>query len=99
MLFIELTFSENKALAKDYMAAHNDWLQKSFDDGVFLMSGSLASGQGGVILAKGSLNELQARVASDPFVEHGIVRAELKEFSVGKCHSSLADLIDQGVSA
>jgi uncharacterized protein YciI len=94
MVFIQLKFSDNKVLAKDYMAEHNAWLQKAFDEGVFLLSGSLKGGAGGVILANVSGSELDARIASDPFIEHGIVAAEIIEFSVGKHQASLTAALE-----
>jgi uncharacterized protein YciI len=94
MVFIQLKFSGNKALAKEYMAEHNAWLQRGFDEGVFLLSGSLKGGTGGVILANVSGSELDARIASDPFVERGVVSADIVEFSVGKNQTSLTAALE-----
>lgn len=75
-----LTFAENRGAAAAAVAAHNDWISKGFADGIFLCVGSLAQGAGGVVLAHGeSLAAHQARIAADPFVEQGIVRAEIHE--------------------
>lgn len=84
MHIIFLRFTAEKARAGAFMAAHNAWLQQGFNDGIFLMSGGLVPGLGGVILAHGpSAAEIQARVAADPFVIEGIVTAEISEVTPG----------------
>lgn len=40
MYVVTLTFSENKARAADLMEAHKAWIQRGFDEGLFLMVGS-----------------------------------------------------------
>ena len=82
MFFIFLRFSRNKAAAKDFMAAHNAWIAKGFDDGVFLAAGSLHPSAGGAILAHNCSREaLEARVNEDPFVAEDIVSPEIQEMS------------------
>ena len=41
MFMVLLKFSENKAQASQFMEAHNAWIKQGFDDGVFLLVGSL----------------------------------------------------------
>lgn len=78
MYVVLLRFSTNKAKAPDHMAAHRTWIQRGVDDGVFLLVGSIRSGQGGAILAAdSSADALQSRVDADPFVVHDIVKAEI----------------------
>ncbi|WP_029014766.1 YciI family protein [Niveispirillum irakense] len=90
MHIIFLRFTAEKARAGAFMAAHNAWLQHGFDDGIFLMSGGLAPGLGGVILAHGSsAAEIHARVAADPFVIEGIVTAEINEVTPGRLDERL----------
>ncbi len=47
MFIVLLKFADNKAKAGELMDGHNAWLARGFDDGVFLLAGSLAGGQGG----------------------------------------------------
>lgn len=78
MFCVALRFSHNKAQAAQFMAAHKRWLEQGFDDGVFLLSGSLAGQHGGMVLAHDTTRDaLEARVALDPFVAHGVVVAEI----------------------
>ncbi|MBC2904697.1 hypothetical protein [Streptomyces cupreus] len=77
-----LRFSANKAAAAEHMAEHQNWIRKGVDDGVFLLVGSIQPGQGGAVLATGiTLEDLQARLAQDPFVVHDVVAAEVIEIA------------------
>lgn len=89
MFIVLLKFSENKANAKKYMEAHNTWIKQGFDDGVFLLVGSLVDSiepsLGGSVLAYNtSREELEQRVQADPFVAENVVSAEIIEISPKK---------------
>jgi uncharacterized protein YciI len=93
MYVVLLRFSANKILAPEHMAAHREWIRKGVDEGVFLLVGSIRSGQGGAILAAGpSSEELQARVNQDPFVVHDIVKAEIVDIDPSITSPGLAFL-------
>lgn len=52
--------------------SHREWLDRHYCSGLFLVSGRMVSGQGGVILAKAETQaELEAVFAEDPFVLAG----------------------------
>jgi uncharacterized protein YciI len=73
-----LRFTAARPTAQPWMAAHRAWLERGFDDRVFLLAGSLVDGAGGALLATGtSLEALQSRLRDDPFVAHGIVEVEI----------------------
>src|SRR2546427_12966885 len=60
MFIVLLKFSDNKASASQFMEGHNAWLKRGFDNGVFLLAGSLQPKRGGGILAQhASLAQLQ----------------------------------------
>jgi uncharacterized protein YciI len=81
MFIVLLKFSANKAQAGQFMDSHKAWLKRGFDDGVFLVAGSLKPQGGGGIMAHNiSRQDLQARVDDDPFVAHNIVAPEIIEF-------------------
>lgn len=50
MFIVLLKFSEKKSKASQYMQGHNEWLKRGFDDGVFLMAGSLQPNLGAGLL-------------------------------------------------
>lgn len=82
MFIIQLRFSDNKSYAGQFMAGHNDWLKRGFDDGVFLVAGSLLPNLGGAIIAHNiSLSDLKKRVKDDPFVSGNVVVADILEIS------------------
>jgi len=82
MFIVLLKFSGNKGQASQYMEAHNAWVKRGVDDGVFLLVGSLQPSLGGGILAHDtSLMDLQNRVNDDPFVVADVVAAEILEIS------------------
>lgn len=93
MFVVLLKFSERRDQAGQHMAGHRDWLKRGFDDGVFLLAGSLRPEQGGAIVAHNtSLAELQRRVDDDPFVAQEVVRAEILDVAPARCDQRLAFL-------
>jgi len=94
MFIVLLKFSDNKASASQFMEGHNAWLKRGFDNGVFLLAGSLQPKQGGGILAQNtSLAQLQRIVDDDPFVVANVVTAEILEFTPSKAEDRLAFLL------
>lgn len=93
MLLITLTFAD-KSKAPLLMEGHKEWLQKGFDDGVFLLSGSLSGGAGGAILATSSdRSSIEARVSEDPFVAENVVTANIIEFTPSRADERLSFLM------
>ncbi|MCD7061454.1 YciI family protein [Pelagibacterium xiamenense] len=94
MFVVFLKFSANKDRAGAFMDAHNSWLRRGFDAGVFVLAGSLQPRLGGGILAHSVSREaLEARVAEDPFVAEGIVSAEIVELAPAKADPRLDFLV------
>ena len=96
MFVVLLKFAENKSKAGEFMEGHNQWIKSGFDDGVFLLVGSLQPSLGGAVVAHNiSLLELNAKVDEDPFVKEGIVNAEILEIDPKKADSRLSFLIGE----
>ncbi len=96
MFVVLLKFSTNKAEAARFMEGHKAWLQRGFDDGMFLLAGSLQPQLGGAILAhNATLAELQARVKDDPFVAENVVSAEILEIAPTRADDRLAFLLGE----
>lgn len=94
MFVVLLRFSDNKDQVAEFMEGHKAWLKSGFDDGVFLLAGSLQPNLGGGIVAYNtSLADLQSRVGNDPFVAENVVSAEVLEISASKADSRLEFLI------
>lgn len=93
MFIILLKFGANKDKAAAHLDGHKAWIKQGFDDGVFIMVGSLKPNAGGGVLATGeSRAEIEARVAADPFVAEGIVEAEVLELDPARADDRLAFL-------
>ena len=96
MFIVLLKFSGNKARAGQFMDGHKAWLKRGFDDGVFLLAGSLQPNQGGGILAQAdSLPDLQRRVNDDPFVAEDVVTAEIVEIAPSRADDRLSFLLPE----
>ena len=94
MYIVLLRFSANKAQAGRFMDGHNAWLKRGFDDGVFILAGSLQPNQGGGIVAHHTTRaDLEVRVSGDPFVAEGVVSAEVLEISPAKTDERLQFLL------
>lgn len=95
MFIVLLRFSGNKGNAGQFMEGHKEWIKQGFEDGVFLLAGSLQPNTGGGILAhKTSLAELQSRVNADPFVAEDVVHAEIMEITPSRADERLGFLVD-----
>ena len=76
------------------MEGHKEWIKRGFDDGVFLLTGSLQPNLGGGIVAHNtSLADLENRVNDDPFVAENVVTADILEITPSKTDDRLAFLL------
>lgn len=90
MFVVTLKFSDNKAKAPDLMGAHKAWIQRGFEQGLFLMVGSLQPNMGGGIFAHDTTREdLEAFVQEDPFVVEKVVTAEILEITPARLDDRL----------
>ena len=95
MFFVTLTFGANRQAAGQHMEGHKAWLKRGFDDGIFLVAGSLTPGEGeaggGGILAHGLPRlDLERRVAEDPFVAEDVVRPGIVELAPARADDRLS---------
>lgn len=94
MFVVFLKMTGDRARAGEFMDAHKAWIKRGFDDGVFLVTGSLQPKLGGAVIAHNtSLPDLQARVGEDPFVAEKIVSADIHEITPAKADSRLDFLL------
>ncbi|WP_457280931.1 YciI family protein [Polaromonas sp. P5_D5] len=95
MFCIFLKFSSNKGQAAVHVAGHKRWIDQGFGDDVFLVTGSLAGNQGGMVLAYNTTREaLETRVALDPFVAEKVVEAEIAEMTPNRAEERLQFLLE-----
>lgn len=95
MFIVLLKFSDNKGKAGQFMEGHKEWIKRGFEDGVFLLVGSLQpSLGGGIVVHNTSLSDLQSRVNTDPFVVEHVVNAEILELAPSKADARLNFLLN-----
>lgn len=95
MFIVLLTFSDNKDKAGQFMEAHKKWIERGFDEGVFLLVGGLQPNLGGGIVAHGtSRSDLQSRVNEDPFVVENVVTAQILDIAPSRADARLQFLLD-----
>ena len=94
MFIVLLKFAADKARASELMEGHKAWIERGFDDGVFLLTGTLRPALGGAILAHNtSLPDLQRRLNDDPFVAEGVVGAEILDIATARADERLASVL------
>lgn len=94
MFIVFLRFSAARDQAGRLMQSHKDWIQRGFDEGVFLLAGSIQPQAGGAILAHGvTFDALQERVNRDPFVTEDVVQAEIVEVSPSRADERFGFLL------
>lgn len=74
--------------------AHREWLKQGYADGVFVVSGPKRPRTGGVIIARGEIEALRARLAEDPFAKAGAADYEITDFATGFIASGLETFRD-----
>lgn len=95
MFIVVLKFGENKEKAPEFMEGHKAWLAKGFEDGVFVLAGSLIPGLGGSVIVQGvSAKEVEALVNEDPFVIEKVVTSEIMEIAPSRVDDRLEFLLE-----
>ena len=73
-----------------HMKAHIAWLERGYEQGLFLLSGRRNPRTGGVIVCRGHKAEVEALAASDPFVATGAATVEVIEFNASWAADAVA---------
>lgn len=89
MFILSLTYVKPMEEADRVMAPHMAWVNAGYDGGMFLASGRKNPRTGGVILARGDRDEIEAYVAADPFTVEGVAAYEVTEVSVTRTAAGL----------
>ena len=80
MILIELTYKVPLSRIDARMKAHVAFLEKHYAAGHFLVSGRKIPREGGIILAMGTREQMQAIVEDDPFVREKLADFRIVEF-------------------
>lgn len=80
LFVLDLHYVADLAEIDALLEPHRDYLARQYDAGVFLASGRKEPRTGGVILATGEREAIEAVVRTDPFAVHGVATYEITEF-------------------
>jgi uncharacterized protein YciI len=82
MFVVTLTYTAPIDAVDALVDAHRAWLRKGIADGVLLAAGRQVPRTGGVLLAVGTRDAVEAFAAADPFVTGGVATFALTEVDV-----------------
>ena len=82
MFILSLTYLKSNDEADKVMEPHMAWVTEGYAKGWFLASGRKVPRTGGVLFARGDRAELEAYVAADPFMLHGVASYEIVEIAL-----------------
>lgn len=89
MFILDLTYTAPLSEADLHMEGHMQWVDMGYERLLFLASGRKVPRTGGVILAQGERDDIEAYCALDPFVTHGIARYHITEMMVTRATEGL----------
>jgi uncharacterized protein YciI len=94
MYVVSLTYRVPQEIVDFHNDAHIAWLQKAFDDGVFIAAGRKIPRTGGLLLSQAEREVLDASLAQDPFYINGVADFEVLEFHAGRVAAGFENLLD-----
>jgi uncharacterized protein YciI len=91
MFLVALNYPPDLGAIDAALDEHNAWLAKQYHDGVLIASGPQIPRIGGVLLFGGlTREELDGRLATDPFGQRGLVTYDITRFAATKVAAGLA---------
>ncbi|MCG7535537.1 YciI family protein [Pseudoalteromonas sp. OOF1S-7] len=94
MFVVNITYTVELAEIDAHLPAHIQFLQRYYQQGVFLASGRKLPRTGGMIFATAqNQTELEAILHNDPFYLAGLANYEITEIEVSKTASGLSQLL------
>jgi uncharacterized protein YciI len=94
MYVVSLSYRVPQDIVDFHNDAHITWLQKAFDDGVFIAAGRKVPRTGGLLLSRADRETLDASLAQDPFYTNGVADFEVVEFHAGRVAPGFENLLD-----
>lgn len=93
MFLMILTYKTGMEAVEAHVSAHMQWLEQGYADGLLIASGRKVPRTGGVLLAQGSLEAIEALAARDPFTIHDVAEYQIIEFAPTRAAKGLEGLI------
>jgi uncharacterized protein YciI len=79
MFILSLTYKVPTEEVDKHLDAHVTWLKEGYASGMFVASGRKVPRTGGMVLAQGSREEVEAMAKLDPFAVFGVADVEVIE--------------------
>ena len=96
MFIISITYQVELEKVDLFMTEHIDFLNRYYEQGVFIASGRKIPRTGGVILARtGNLESLKALLEEDPFYREQLADFTITEFAVSQTAEGFDALKEQ----
>jgi uncharacterized protein YciI len=92
MFILTLTYVAPLEEVDKHVPAHMEWIKAGYASGAFLASGRKVPRTGGFVLAKGDRAEVEALIATDPFMISGVTTYDITEVSVAFTAAGLEQL-------
>lgn len=80
LFVLDFVYVDDLSLVDAQFDAHRDYLRRHYAEGRFLASGRKDPRTGGVIIARGTREEIERVVAEDPFTTHFVAQVRISEF-------------------
>jgi len=93
VIVVELSYTVDRERIDALRPAHLAWLQQGLDDGRLLLSGRKVPVTGGMLLVRGTLDDVRDWCASDPFAIDGVAEYRFFEFEPSKAAAGLEALL------
>lgn len=94
MFIIDLNYTAPLKEIDQYMDPHVQYLEKYYDNGIFVVWGRKQPRTGGIILALAATKEeVEKIIIEDPFHIHGLAEISITEFLVSKHRPDLQGLL------
>ena len=81
MFIVSLHYIVDLPTVDSHMDAHVTWLKAGLADGWLLVAGRKVPRDGGILIARGEKADIEAKVATDPFVLNGVAEVTLTQFN------------------
>jgi len=95
MFIVSLEYIKDLAAVETYLAEHIAYLERYYQEGIFVMSGRKQPRTGGVILMKASDREqVEKLIAEDPFHREGVAKYTITEFIPTKVAEGLENYLE-----
>jgi len=95
LFIISLTYKSALTEVDKYLAGHNLFLRKYYDNEIFICSGPKIPRVGGIILCKSdSVDTVKTIIAEDPFNTNNVANYEITEFRVADSATGFKSILE-----